>query len=109
MLQSQTGMHRLEIWALCKLAMTGLSLGSAGSSHEGEGHALGTAFQVSRKEMGGKTEATSSPITKNSQLILMPILMRMIDQTPARRAKMSTDSRDTSSICRQHHCYDPLY
>ena len=55
--------------------------------------------------MGGKTEATRSPMTKKSQLMSIPILMRMIDQRPANSAKMSTDSRDTISICTRHPCY----
>lgn len=36
-------------------------------------HTFGTAFQVRRKEMGGNTDATSRPMTKNSQLMSMPI------------------------------------
>ena len=42
--------------------------------HGGKGECtLGTAFHVSRKEIGGNTEATRSPITKKSQLMLMPM------------------------------------
>jgi len=66
---------------------------------------FGTAFHVSRNEMGGNTEATRRPITKNSQFMSMPILMRMIDHTPENSAKTSTESLDTMSICTEHPQY----
>ncbi len=52
-----------------------------------------------RKEIGGKTDATSRPMTKKSQLMSMPILMSAIDHTPQNSAKTSTASLDTSSSC----------
>jgi hypothetical protein len=69
----------------------------------GKATTLGTLFHVIRNEMGGKTEATSNPTTKNSQLMLMPILSRMMQKTPENKPKPNTDKRDTRRTCLIHN------